>query len=314
MVKRVLRRILSSSFGNKHKGLIFGRRARAAGLTFVAGDSYFDLEKDNKILRLGSSHTVYLRDMIDNFDHYMNSVVPVKEGLKQITDFSGPRHHRLVGFDEVAFLFPSLTEPYATTQEYLDFAGLQEGNIVLDIGAYSAVTSIIFAQLAGPTGHVYSFEPDESNYKCANSNVEMARKAMGITNITLQRKAIWSHNDGILFSNEGAMGSSAVAITGGGRGEETLIPSTTLESFLNENGITKVDFVKIDIEGGETELLKRSANTLRKLGARLIIEPHRVGGKLNTGECCKLLEAAGYSVHVRDKTPGSEALIEARPH
>ncbi|HEX3966870.1 MAG TPA: FkbM family methyltransferase [Edaphobacter sp.] len=244
----------------------------------------------------------------------MNSVVPVKEGLKQITDFSGPRHHRLVGFDEVPFLFPSLTEPYATTQEYLDFAGLQEGNIVLDIGAYSAVTSIIFAQLAGPTGHVYSFEPDESNYKCANSNVEMARKAMGITNITLQRKAIWSHNDGILFSNEGAMGSSAVAITGGGRGEETLIPSTTLESFLNENGITKVDFVKIDIEGGETELLKRSANTLRKLGARLIIEPHRVGGKLNTGECCKLLEAAGYSVHVRDKTPGSEALIEARPH
>jgi FkbM family methyltransferase len=309
VIKRTLRRVISSSFANKHKGLIFGRRARAAGLTFLAGDTYFDLEKDNKILRLSSSHTVYLRDMIDQFDHYMDSVVPTKEGSKLITDLRGPRYHRLAGFSDVPFLFPSLTEPYATTQEYLDFANLQPGQTVIDIGAYAGVTSIIFAQFVGPTGHVYAFEADSANYECAKINIEMAGKALGLNNITLTRKAVWSHNNGILFSNEGAMGSSAVQFTGGGRGKEKQVPSTTIEAFLFDAGLSRVDFVKLDIEGAEVEVFRHSAKSFARSRAKMIIEPHRINGKLNTDECCKLLKAAGFSVRVRDKTPGSETLI-----
>src|SRR5579862_4482638 len=85
MIKRVLRRILSHPYGNKHKGIFFRRRAQSAGLTLRAGNTHFDLEKDNKVLRLGSSHTVYLPEMIANFDHYFDSVIPIQEGSKQIT-------------------------------------------------------------------------------------------------------------------------------------------------------------------------------------------------------------------------------------
>ncbi len=53
---------------------------------------------------------------------------------------------------------------------------LKGGEIVVDIGAYAGVTSIIFAQLVGPTGHVYAFEADETNYECARINIEMAEK------------------------------------------------------------------------------------------------------------------------------------------
>jgi hypothetical protein len=109
------------------------------------------------------------------------------------------------------------------------------------------------------------------------------------------------------------MGSSAVAITGGGRGDEVTVPSTTLESFLFETRLKRVDFMKVDIEGGETELLKNSAILMKSVDAKLIIEPHRVNGKLNTEECRRLLESAGYAVHVRDKVEASEPLIEARP-
>jgi FkbM family methyltransferase len=251
--------------------------------------------------------------MIENFDYYINSVIPVTDGSKQIVDMSGPRYHRLIGFGDIPFLFPSHTEPYDTTREYLDFADLKEGQTVLDIGAYSGVTSIIFAQLVGPTGHVYAFEADETNYACAKINVEMAERVMGLSNIALFHKAIWSHNDGVLFSHEGSMGSSAVAITGGGRGSEVTVPSTTLESFLSETGLKHVDFMKVDIEGGETELLKNSAILMKSVDAKLIIEPHRVNGKLNTEECRRLLESVGYFVHVRDKLEASEPLIEAFP-
>ena len=187
------------------------RRARhkiagAAGLTLIERDICFDLMKGKRTLRIRSSHAIYLEHMVENFDYYIDSVVPISTDGQLLVDMSGPRYHRLKGFSDIPFLFPSHTEPYRTTEEYLDFAGLREGKIVFDIGAYSGVTSIIFAQLVGKTGHVYAFEADELNYECARQNIEMAKRWMGLNNITLISKAVWSHSNGILFSHEGAMG------------------------------------------------------------------------------------------------------------
>jgi FkbM family methyltransferase len=249
--------------------------------------------------------------MMENFDYYVNSVIPVTVDGKMLVDMSGPRYHRLRGFADIPFLFPSHTEPYGTTAEYLAFAGLGEGQIVLDIGAYSAVTSIIFAELVGASGHVYAFEADRTNYECALQNVQLARRWMGLANITLVNKAVWSHSEGIMFSNEGAMGSSAVEITGGGRGVETKTPSTTLEAFCREQGLERVDFIKVDIEGGEIELLESSVDFLAVLKTKLIVEPHWVNGSMSTGRCSRLLTLAGYTVRIREKMGESEQMIEA---
>jgi FkbM family methyltransferase len=312
-IKRVLKRILSHPALSRTKGLIWGGKARAAGLRIRASNPYLDIEKGDGVLRIRSSHAIYLPHMIENFDYYMDSVIPIEDGGKRLVDMSGPRYHRLKGYADVPFLFPSHTEPYTTTAEYLDFAALTDGDVVLDIGAYSGVTSIIFAQLAGPSGHVYAFEADAANYACAKINIEMAEKVMGIKNITLFHKAVWSHDDGVLFSNEGAMGSSAVEITGGGRGPEQTVPSTTLAGFLSKSGLHHVDFIKVDIEGGEVELLKHSADAIKNVKAKLIVEPHWVDNKMTTAECCSILESAGFSTHVRDKVGESEPLIEAVP-
>ena len=287
--------------------------ASRMGMKLVTRDVFFDLIKGDTVLRIRHAHTQYLQHMIENFDYYVNSVIPVRMDGMQLVDMSGPRYHRLRGFGDIPFLFPSQTEPYETTAEYLDFAGLKDGDIVLDIGAYAGVTSIIFAQLVGPRGHVYAFEADGLNYECAKTNIQMAAKVMGIENITLLRKAVWSHGNGVLFSNEGAMGSSAVAITGGKRGQDRMVESVRLEDFFAQNGLSHADFVKIDIEGGEVEVLESSASFLNRMKARLIVEPHVVKGKLCTEECRSMLESAGYKVKVRDKVGESEPLIEAVP-
>lgn len=289
------------------------RVASESGLKLVAHDLFFDLIGKNAVLRVRRAHFLYLQHMIQNFDYYVNSVIPLRENGMKLVDMSGPRYHRLRGFADIPFLFPSHTEPYDTTAEYLDFAGLKDGDVVLDIGAYAGVTSIIFAQLVGPRGHVYAFEADELNYDCAKINIQMAAKVMGIENITLFRKAVWSHGDGVLFSNEGAMGSSAVAITGGKRGLDQVVESIRLEDFFAQNGLDRVDFVKMDIEGGEVEVLKSSGSFLKQMGARLIVEPHLVKGELCTEQCRGFLQSAGYKVKVRDKVGESEALIEAVP-
>jgi FkbM family methyltransferase len=289
------------------------RFAAQEGLKLIEHDLFFDLCRDSTVLRIRDTHFVYLRHMIESFDYYVNSVIALPVNGITLVDMSGPRYHRLKGFGEIPFLFPSHTEPYSTTAEYLDFAALKGGEIVMDIGAYSGVTSIIFAMSVGPTGHVYAFEADETNYECARINIEMSANVMGLNNITLLNQAIWSHGNGLLFSNEGAMGSSAVDITGGSRGTERIISSTRIQDFIAENGIDHADFVKIDIEGCEIEVLESSAGFLRSMNTRLVVEPHFVKGTMSTGRCCTVLESEGYKVRVREKVGESEALIEAIP-
>jgi len=289
------------------------KAASRAGMKLVARDVFFDLIKGDKVLRTRNVHTMYLQHMIENFDYYVDSVVPVRADGIKLVDMSGPRYHRLRGFADIPFLFPSQTEPYGTTAEYLNFANLKKGDIVLDIGAYAGVTSIIFAQLVGLVGHVYAFEADGLNYECAQTNIQMAARVMGIENITLLRKAVWSHGDGVLFSNEGTMGSSAVAITGGKRGLDQVVESVRLQDFFAQSGLSRADFVKMDIEGCEVEVLGESAGFLNGIKARLIVEPHLIKGELCTEQCRRMLESVGYKVRVRDKVGESQPLIEAVP-
>jgi FkbM family methyltransferase len=289
------------------------KAAAQAGMKLVTHDVFFDLVKGDTVLRIRDAHMIYLQHMIENFDYFVESVIPLRVDGVKLVDMSGPRYHRLKGFADIPFLFPSQTEPFETTAEYLEFANLKDGDIVLDIGAYAGVTSIIFGQLVGSHGHVFAFEADELNYECAQTNIQMAAKVMGIENITLLRKAVWSHGEGVLFSNEGTMGSSAVAITGGKRGAQQTVESIRLEEFFAQRGLSRADFVKMDIEGGEVEVLRASAKFLSGIKARLIVEPHLVKGELCTEQCRGILESAGYKVKVRDKVGESYPLIEAVP-
>lgn len=312
-VKRIIRPLIPESFFVRRQFLAIKRLAANEGIKLAESDFYFDLIKGNQVLRIRKGHRIYLQHMIENFDYYVDSVVPLQMDGTTVVDMSGPRYHRLKGFAQIPFLFPSHTEPYGTTEEYLDFAALKGGETVLDIGAYAGITSIIFAQLVGPKGHVYAFEADAFNFECARVNIDMAAEVMGLRNITLVRKAIWSHSDGLLFSNEGAMGSSAVSITGGKRGLEQVVPSMRLEDFFAENGLDRADFIKMDIEGGEVEVLASSAAFLKTTRTRMIVEPHLVDGALSTDRCRVHLESAGFHVNVRAKVGESEPLIEAVP-
>jgi FkbM family methyltransferase len=312
-MKRFLRPLIPASV-LQWRGLLASKRLAASkDLELIEHDLFFDLKRRNIVLRISRAHDIYLPHMIENFDYYVNSVFPLHVNKMHLVDMSGPRYHKLKGFGDIPFLFPSHTEPYETTAEYLDFAGLKGGEIVLDIGAYAGLTSIIFAKLVGSTGRVYAFEADETNYECAQINIEMAARVMGLNNITLLHKAIWSQSGGVRFSNEGAMGSSAVDVTGGNRGNEQTVEATSLEDFFAERGLKRADFIKIDIEGCEVKVLESSARSLKGTGARLIVEPHFVDGVLSTERCCSFLKSAGYRVRVREKVGESEPLIEAMP-
>jgi FkbM family methyltransferase len=287
--------------------------ARRYGLTLSFHQDFSDLIRGAKVLRIAANHAIYLPHMIESFDYYFDSVVPIQLDKNLVVDLSGPRYHRLIGFDAFPVMFPSHSEPYVTTAQYLDFANLQEGDVVFDIGAYAAITSIIFARLVGKTGSVFAFEADRQNLLCAHENLRLAAQWLDIANVSLVETAVWSHGEGIEFSNEGTMGSSAVSVVGRGRGDVSRVPSTTIADFCASRRIEKVDFVKIDVEGAEIEVLKPSKEILSRFKPRVIIEPHYVGGASSIERCREMLTSYGYSVRLVNQFGSTTPLIAASP-
>ena len=81
---------------------------------------------------------------------------------------------------------------------------VEPNDIVLDIGAYCAETSIYFSKLAKSNGHVYAFEFNPKNIDGFQKNVYLNPD---ISNITLVKRPVWHYSDKIIAYNEDGPGT-----------------------------------------------------------------------------------------------------------
>lgn len=172
---------------------------------------------------------------------------------------------------------------------------------ILDIGANIGTHSIYYAQ----HGHVHCFEPNPIAFECLKHN-------MKDTNSTLYNLAVGSveHNIQMITPEEGNPGT-AYTILGGD------IPVITIDSL----GLNGCDFIKIDVEGDELEVLRGAISTIRKYKPTMIIEcnPHTLARKrLMPNDLITFVHILGYTCnqHASNNTP-CELLcepIENYPH
>lgn len=256
-------------------------------------------KKNKRIIRVSRRLVHYLPDIISCFEYYFNSALPVVwvgyDGEYNLVDFSNVRYHEVIGYDDFPILTPSLVEPYVTTKQYLDYGRLKIGDIVLDLGCYSGLTSITFSKQVGNEGRIISVEPDDINYQCTLKNVGFNSRINGLQNITTLNCAISSVCGLMEFSSEGSMGSAPTGIVGRFRGKVTTVECIDLLTLANRQSLERIDFIKMDIEGSEVEVIKASEIFFRKYKPRLVIEPHIVDGVLCDREVMKCLNSYGYS-------------------
>jgi len=147
---------------------------------------------------------------------------------------------------------------------------LKPGDCFIDIGAHAGYYSLLAAKRVGPHGNVFAFEPEPMNYHLLVNNIELN----GYVNIRAVRKAIGS-----------LVGSSALFLSGADNGQHSLfrlgppeqgdisVEVTTLDAFLEAEGWPRVDLIKIDIEGGETNALDGMQRFLQRADpVKLVIE------------------------------------------
>jgi FkbM family methyltransferase len=132
------------------------------------------------------------------------------------------------------------------------------GAVVLDIGAHLGYYTRLFSKLVKDAGTVLAFEPCPENYPVQKHNLSSAR----FQNVKIINKAV-SSQDGTatLFISSG---HSTHSLNAGFTEEQGRVEVETIamDTFLSANHISKVDFIKIDVEGAEPLVLKGMQQTV----------------------------------------------------
>lgn len=152
-----------------------------------------------------------------------------------------------------------------------------QGDILFDIGAQYGDFSLLWEKRNHAV--VYAFEALPENY------AEMQR------DFALNRSSIRSmlgfvgNGDAVEFENAGRMATRKES-------PDAHIPTMRIDDFVHSSDVIP-DFVKIDVEGFEYEVLEGMTETLRKFKPKIIMETHSSELRRN---CHRFLTDAGYEL------------------
>jgi FkbM family methyltransferase len=136
-----------------------------------------------------------------------------------------------------------------------------------DVGANIGLTSIVMAYYS-PDVSVMAFEPSPINYQYLHDNIE---RAGYLARVRLHRVALGNRTGEINFREEPEFRAiSRIANESDGPG--IAVPITTIDEFVASQKIHEIDFIKIDVEGYETEVIQGARNTIFRLRPRFIFE------------------------------------------
>lgn len=178
----------------------------------------------------------------------------------------------------------TLITPYVLTEQQDWFEDeirflrelLQPGDQVLDIGANHGVYTLSMAKAIGPVGHVWAFEP-------ASSTAALLQQSLALNplhNVTLVRCALSAQSgEATLSLHEQSELNTLTPHTGNGGPSET-VPVSTLDEQLALHHWRNIQFIKMDAEGEEENIL-RGAQHFFATQSPLVMYEIKAGDQVN---------------------------------
>lgn len=133
----------------------------------------------------------------------------------------------------------------AETRLILDL--IQPGQIALDIGANIGYYTLILAELVGPSGHVYSFEPDPYSFELLARNIA----ANHYVNVSAFQMAVSNEDQELLLYRSRFRNLDHRIVKFNASSEAVSVRAVKLDSFLPELLDRDISFIKMDIQGAE---------------------------------------------------------------
>ncbi len=164
---------------------------------------------------------------------------------------------------------------------------VKPGHVVLEVGANIGAHTVWFAKAVGPSGAVMAFEPQRLVFQtlCANiainslPNVHCLNVAVGSSPGQLNVPVL----DARIENNFGGLGLGSYT-----SGE--IVPVITIDGMK----ISRCNFLKIDVEGMELEVLEGAAKTIARLRPALYVENDRPE---KSDALIRYIDSLGYNMY-----------------
>ncbi len=175
---------------------------------------------------------------------------------------------------------------------------VKHGDIVLDVGANIGYYSVLLSKLVGDKGKVLCFEPTEHYRTVLNMNLE----ANYIHNAEVFPFGLSNKNQQL----EIQIGSSSASLHNPGSlpsERNELITLRTLDNFMENRCLERIDFIKVDIDGHEPLFLEGAWKTLEKYNPLILLEIshlHYLEAGYTAWNFYETLTTKGYKIYHED--------------
>jgi FkbM family methyltransferase len=152
-------------------------------------------------------------------------------------------------------------------------ASLPEGGVLLDVGAYIGYFSIKGSIKVGKTGHVVAFEPNPETLRLLRDNIA----ASHAENVIVEPIACTDTEQMLTLyagppSNTGMSSLASENVPLEGPPRLYTVRGRKIDDVVRELKLTRVDAIKIDVEGAEAYVLRGAMNTLKLYHPKVVVE------------------------------------------
>ncbi|MCW5962578.1 MAG: FkbM family methyltransferase [Bryobacterales bacterium] len=179
---------------------------------------------------------------------------------------SAPRHFWIPAGNRWILPF-NLAEQLRDIYQTSGAWGIREGDVVLDCGAH--VGAFTHQALARGAAKVIAIEPSPRNVECLRRN--FARE-IAEGRVVVFPKGVWNREEVlVLHQVEENSAADTVVIEQPGARSGDSVPLTRIDTLVQELALSRVDYIKMDIEGAEVPALEGAAETMRRWKPRLAL-------------------------------------------
>ena len=203
-------------------------------------------------------------------------------------------NHKITVSDCLSFIF-QFKEMYV--KGYYEFNSECKAPVIFDCGSNIGV-SVLFFKDKYPDAIIKAFEADPNISELLNKNLT----TNSVNDVEVISKAVWVNNEGIEFGLEGADASSIFS-----NNKKIRVPSIRLKDEIEMEG--KIDLLKLDIEGAETEVIEDCKDSLGKI-KNIFIEYHSfIGRDQNLDRILTVLKTNNFRYFIKTDEPRERPFI-----
>ncbi len=151
----------------------------------------------------------------------------------------------------------------------LKYKAVPSDRVILDVGASFGYLSLVWGQTVSRSGKVYSFEASPHVYSCLAENVRL--NSLGAI-VTPFNRLVFEYSGFVVVEDWPSTSSISRKTSIESADEKTRKKSISIDDFVNEQALSRVDLIKIDVDGVEYEILRGARESLKRFMPILIVE------------------------------------------